>query len=429
MDLSDLHGNNVENTEEGIDDSLESVNLIHPPHSIHPPRIQDTVVEDPHFAEEYSAESETGESESENTDLESDLPDLENDPLQSPRIRGVLLSPPHIPVNTRPERECWVCYLSESETPDSEFVRPCRCDGSVGFVHQDCVKRWVEEKQKSDIDMEVECPQCQTKYRFVFPKLKTPFKLMILAEQIINSGVTLFTIGGVIYGIHLVTVFYSRNVLKCLTVDKYDILGDGECRTLEPFRTILTDNIRTFINDIDLNWSFPILPTINYQLKEFLFKFGSYFFFLDFFTIPWMEQFKDTFLSLSIPWILYTFRKINWDEPLLKKLDELQKIKSRYEPVTSSGKGTRRLVGGLVMPFASRLVGDTLFGHETAGKRFMLGAVTFLAVKGTFSFIRKYKFRNWLRARKVKEFKEGESHTNENEAPRIPYTFEFVFGT
>ena len=57
------------------------------------------------------------------------------------------------------------------------------------------------------------------------------------------------------------------------------------------------------------------------------------------------------------------------------------------------------------MPFASRLVGDTLFGHETAGKRFMLGAVTFLAVKGTFSFIRKYKFRNWLRARKVKEFK------------------------
>jgi hypothetical protein len=24
MDLSDLHGNNVENTEEGIDDSLES---------------------------------------------------------------------------------------------------------------------------------------------------------------------------------------------------------------------------------------------------------------------------------------------------------------------------------------------------------------------------------------------------------------------
>jgi hypothetical protein len=79
-------------------------------------------VEDPHFAEEYSAESETGESESENTDLESDLPDLENDPLQSPRIRGVLLSPPHIPVNTRPERECWVCYLSESETPDSGTI-------------------------------------------------------------------------------------------------------------------------------------------------------------------------------------------------------------------------------------------------------------------------------------------------------------------
>lgn len=35
-----------------------------------------------------------------------------------------------------------------------EWVRPCKCDGSVGYVHQDCVKRWVEEKQKSDINLD-----------------------------------------------------------------------------------------------------------------------------------------------------------------------------------------------------------------------------------------------------------------------------------
>ena len=30
-----------------------------------------------------------------------------------------------------------------------------------------------------------------------------PFKCMILGEQLLNSGVTIFTIGGIIYGINL----------------------------------------------------------------------------------------------------------------------------------------------------------------------------------------------------------------------------------
>lgn len=57
------------------------------------------------------------------------------------------------------------------------------------------------------------------------------------------------------------------------------------------------------------------------------------------------------------------------------------------------------------MPFASRILGDAVFGTYSPGKRFMLGAVTYLFVKGGISFIRKYKFRHWLRARKVKGYK------------------------
>ena len=87
------------------------------------------------------------------------------------------------------------------------------------------------------------------------------------------------------------------------------------------------------------------------------------------------------------------------------KLEERNQITSRYEPVLNTNKSHRRLIGGLLMPFASRIVGDICFSDMTVGKRFLFGAATYLLVKGSVSFIRKYKFRNWLRARKVKHFK------------------------
>lgn len=57
------------------------------------------------------------------------------------------------------------------------------------------------------------------------------------------------------------------------------------------------------------------------------------------------------------------------------------------------------------MPFASRLIGDFIYGDSySPGKRFIFGAFTYLFGKGALSFIRKYKYRNFLRARKVKGF-------------------------
>lgn len=49
----------------------------------------------------------------------------------------------------------------------------------------------------------VECPQCQTKYRFVFPKLPTHVKLLIMANQLCDSGVTALVISGLFYSANL----------------------------------------------------------------------------------------------------------------------------------------------------------------------------------------------------------------------------------
>lgn len=53
-------------------------------------------------------------------------------------------------------RECWICFVPETENPVAQWVTPCRCAGSLGHVHQDCVKRWVEEKQNGNIDLDGE---------------------------------------------------------------------------------------------------------------------------------------------------------------------------------------------------------------------------------------------------------------------------------
>jgi len=60
---------------------------------------------------------------------------------------------------------------------------------------------------------------------------------------------------------------------------------------------------------------------------------------------------------------------------------------------------------GLAMPFISRIVGDYVFHKESnVYKRFLFGAATYLSVKGVITLVRKYKFRRWLRERKVKDF-------------------------
>lgn len=38
-------------------------------------------------------------------------------------------------------------------------------------VHQMCLQRWVDEKQKGNLVGKVSCPQCNTEYIIVYPKM------------------------------------------------------------------------------------------------------------------------------------------------------------------------------------------------------------------------------------------------------------------
>ena len=70
--------------------------------------------------------------------------------------------------------ECWICY---SGTSEGELISPCRCRGSMQWVHRDCLHRWiitrVTEYQPGerghDTAERFACPNCGTPFEFVGP--------------------------------------------------------------------------------------------------------------------------------------------------------------------------------------------------------------------------------------------------------------------
>lgn len=64
-----------------------------------------------------------------------------------------------------------MCFATEDDDASTPWVRPCRCKGTTKWVHQLCLQRWIDEKQKGKSTAKVACPQCNTEYIIVFPKL------------------------------------------------------------------------------------------------------------------------------------------------------------------------------------------------------------------------------------------------------------------
>ncbi|CCW67346.1 unnamed protein product [Phytomonas sp. Hart1] len=58
--------------------------------------------------------------------------------------------------------ECWICR-DTSSTPDNPIIsRVCRCIGTIGSVHQNCIDRWVFQNER------MECPSCGATYSIVY---------------------------------------------------------------------------------------------------------------------------------------------------------------------------------------------------------------------------------------------------------------------
>jgi len=74
-----------------------------------------------------------------------------------------------VTVNLNPDQDdmkryCWVCFATDEDDLLAQWVKPCRCRGTTKWVHQACIQRWIDEKQKGNTAAKVTCPQCNTEY-------------------------------------------------------------------------------------------------------------------------------------------------------------------------------------------------------------------------------------------------------------------------
>ena len=58
--------------------------------------------------------------------------------------------------------ECWICYDSDNSTGGS-LIQPCGCKGDVGYVHHNCLRRWLVEKGEENPD-NLTCGVCKCPY-------------------------------------------------------------------------------------------------------------------------------------------------------------------------------------------------------------------------------------------------------------------------
>lgn len=97
------------------------------------------------------------------------------------------------------ERSCWICFASDEDNRLAAWVQPCKCRGSTKWVHQSCLYRWVDEKQKGNALRTVSCQQCQTEYIIVFPHMGKLANILEAFDNLIKR-VSPFLAAGIFVG-------------------------------------------------------------------------------------------------------------------------------------------------------------------------------------------------------------------------------------
>lgn len=101
--------------------------------------------------------------------------------------------------STEDGRYCWVCFATDEDDKMAAWVQPCKCSGTTKWVHQSCLQRWVDEKQKGNAFKRVNCPQCRSEYIIVFPEMGTFVSILEGIDSIIKR-LSPFLAAGVIVG-------------------------------------------------------------------------------------------------------------------------------------------------------------------------------------------------------------------------------------
>jgi E3 ubiquitin-protein ligase MARCH5 len=250
------------------------------------------------------------------------------------------------------KRYCWVCFATDEDDLTAQWVKPCRCRGTTKWVHQACIQRWIDEKQKGNATAKVSCPQCNTEYYIFYPKQGALVVLMDSVDALI-SRICPFVAAGIVVG----SIYWTAVTYGAVTV--MQIAGHKEGLSLMEQADPLV-----------LLVGLPTIPIILILGKM----------------IRWEDQ------------ALRFIRKHSWKIPLLKHILPAWNPPSLLErsvaqdlpPLSDPVSATRILCGALLLPTIATLLGKALFENVRSNfKRALLGGMAFITIKGVLRIYHK----------------------------------------
>ncbi|KAL9894242.1 E3 ubiquitin-protein ligase MARCHF5-like isoform 1-T4 [Glossina fuscipes fuscipes] len=269
------------------------------------------------------------------------------------------------------ERSCWICFATDEDNCMAAWVQPCKCRGSTKWVHQSCLYRWVDEKQKGNALRSVSCQQCQTEYIIVFPQMGKVTSILEAFDNLVKR-VSPFLAAGVLVG----SLYWTAVTYGAVTF--LQIVGHKK-------GLALMENGDPLILLIGL----PAIPVA--------------------LVLGRMIRWEDAVIRF-----IRNRRSVAREFPLMSFIipypeeDEEQTAQNPVTPTLSDPVSvTRIFCGALLLPTISSIVGRLLFESiENTLHRTLLGGLTFITVKGILKIYLKQQQYTRRKKRRIVDYTE-----------------------
>ncbi|XP_022208759.2 E3 ubiquitin-protein ligase MARCHF5 [Drosophila obscura] len=258
------------------------------------------------------------------------------------------------------ERTCWICFASEGENHRALWVQPCQCRGTTKWVHQSCLYRWIDEKQKGNIRRIVVCQQCLMEYMIVFPPMGHLATVLDFTHGLVRRF-SPYMVASVFFG----SIYWSASTFGAITV--VQVMGNQR-------GFALIENA----NSLVLAAGLPLIP-MALVLSRFI-------------------RWEDAVLNLirsrhnifrKVPILSLLYRTTPEPEDTLPNTDN----SSASPPIGMDPLQIARVfAGALLLPTFATIFGGIFFrGVDDSLHRNLLGGATFIAVKGLLNIYLRQK--------------------------------------
>lgn len=179
-------------------------------------------------------------------------------------------------MNLEEENETLYCRVCHGESePGRELYYPCKCDGTIKYVHQDCLLQWIKHSKQTNPKCELcgEPFKFQNIYKHGAPLTLTIFELIKhILPKLYNIIKFTFKVSTLIFFWVLLLPIFTRswfNFYWC-TVSKNEILACIDKFSINDF-SLDSLSYAWYIGFIDISVIVSITFTL-YEIGKFIYR-------------------------------------------------------------------------------------------------------------------------------------------------------------